>query len=117
MTVQERTGSTFKSGITWHTSIALTRVREHIPCYELLWDEHGKVTRTDNYALLSMDDAMQTQQKGDTYTVNDIADDDHRRVTYDEFSARLRALNYNKFYDAVPGHVVSGPVPLPEDPF
>ena len=117
MTVKERIGSTFKSGTTWHVSIAIQQAKEYVPCYELVWDENGKVSTTDNYALLSTSDAAETQQTGESWAVNDLDDDDQRRVTYEEFKARLKALNDGKFYDAVPDHVVSGPIPLPEDPF
>jgi len=117
MTVKERTGPTFKSGTTWHVSIAIQQAKEYIPCYELVWDENGKVNRTGNYALLSASDAAKTQQPGESWSVNDIADDDQRRVTYEEFKARKLALDHGKFYDAVPDHVVPGRVPMPEDPF
>ena len=117
MTVKERTGPTFRNGTTWHVSIAIQQAKEYVPCYELVWDEYGKPTRTDQYALLSSADAAKTQQTGESWSVNDIAEDDQRRVTYDEFKARKRALDDGKFYDAVPEHVVSGPGVMPEDPF
>jgi hypothetical protein len=117
MTVKERMGSTFKSGTTWHVSIAIQQAKEYVPCYELVWDEHGNVLSTNNYALLSASAAAKTQQPGESWAVNDLDDDDQRRVTYEEFKARKRALDDGKFYEAVPDHVVSGPVPMPEDPF
>lgn len=116
MTVMQRTGPTFCSGVTWHVSVPYSRVKEHIPCYELKWDENGKAERTGRYALLSAVDAAATQQVSDRWPIPDLSDSDPRVVEYDEFKERKRCLDRGDYGGGIPEQVVSERIPA-EDPF
>ena len=110
MTVEWRLGANFKNGLTWHESVPFTWVRNHMTCYELRWDDDGKVERTGRYALLESGAAEKTQQTSTNYMLPDLDDDDPRLVTEDEYHVRWRQLNNLKPTGGIPGRLEIEPV-------
>tara|TARA_R100001244_G_scaffold60137_1_gene50652 strand:- start:169 stop:504 length:336 start_codon:yes stop_codon:yes gene_type:complete len=110
MTVEWRLGAKFKNGLTWHESVPFTWVRKHMTCYELRWDDDGKVERTGRYALLESGAAEKTQQVSTNYMLPDLDNDDPRLVTEDEYRVRWRQLNNLKPTGGIPGRFEIEPV-------
>lgn len=91
MTVKKRTGANFFNGFSWHVSVPYN-VRDFIPCFELEWDDKGHVTRTGRRALLDSKVCDFSQQAAKDPT-RQIADEDPRICTKDEYHTRWVALN------------------------
>lgn len=102
MTVEKRTGPNFKSGFTWHVSIPFTRVKENVPCYELVWNDEGKVESTGRFGLLTWSEAEKTQQQSEDFMVPDLGDDDDRLCTEAEYKARFAAINNGDYDGGLP---------------
>ena len=103
MTVEWRLGANFKNGLTWHESVPYTWVRQYWPCYELRWDEDGKVERTGRYALLETGTPAETQQVSGNHMIPDLDEDDPRIVTEAEYRVRFQQLNNLKPTGGIPG--------------
>jgi len=99
MTVKERRGASLADGVTWHVSVPYQRVRDHLPCYELIWDADGMVNHTGRYALMASHEAATTQQVGDD---EPISDDDPRICTKDQYRERWLALNRGDWSGGIP---------------
>jgi len=106
MTVKFRHGAKFRGGWTWFESVPFGQVREYMPCYECYWDDDGKVTRTERYALLPRGEAGKLQQQADEPST--LSDDDSRLISYEEYHERWKSLNAQKWNGSIPDRFLNG---------
>ena len=105
MTVEYRNGACFRTGWTWHPGVPYTKAKNHVPCFEVYWNDDGACERTGRHALMTFSDADNSQKAG---TAERYPEDHTTLCSAEEYKDRKRALDGgSRNHDGVPARFLS----------